>query len=72
VIRYGRCSIGVNGRADGDELEHCRNYVDIVIFCEECRFGRVEPDGVELLRESRRAMERMWDELDPEIVESLT
>ena len=33
---------------------------------------RVEPEGVELLRESRRAMERMWDDLDPGIVESAT
>jgi DNA-binding PadR family transcriptional regulator len=28
------------------------------------RCVRVEPEGVELLRESRRAMERMWDDVD--------
>jgi DNA-binding PadR family transcriptional regulator len=32
------------------------------------RCVRVEPKGLELLRESRRAMARMWDDLDPEIV----
>ena len=32
------------------------------------RCVRVEPEGLELLRESRRAMERMWDDLDPAIV----
>ena len=31
---------------------------------------RVEPAGVEQLGESRRAMERMWGDLDPEAVES--
>ncbi len=36
------------------------------------RCARVEPEGVELLRESRRAMECMWDDLDPGIVESAT
>jgi PadR family transcriptional regulator PadR len=30
---------------------------------------RVEPEGVVLLRESRRAMERMWDDLDPTLLE---
>jgi len=30
---------------------------------------RVEPEGLELLRDSRRAMDRMWDDLDPAIVE---
>ena len=29
---------------------------------------RVEPEGVALLRESRRAMERMWDNLDPNLL----
>jgi DNA-binding PadR family transcriptional regulator len=33
------------------------------------RCVRVEPEGLELLRASRRAMERMWDDLDPAIVE---
>lgn len=33
------------------------------------RCVRVEPEGLELLRESRRQMERMWDDLDPGIVE---
>ena len=28
------------------------------------RCVRVEPEGVALLRESRRAMERMWDDVD--------
>ena len=32
------------------------------------RCVRVEPQGVQLLRESRRAMERMWDDVDLEIV----
>lgn len=30
---------------------------------------RVEPKGIERLREARRAMERMWGDLDAEIVE---
>jgi DNA-binding PadR family transcriptional regulator len=34
------------------------------------RCVRVEPEGVELLGESRRAMDRMWEDLDPAIVES--
>lgn len=34
------------------------------------RCVRVEPEGLELLRESRWAMERMWDGLDPDTVES--
>ena len=33
------------------------------------RCVRVEPEGLELLRDSRRAMDRMWDDLDPAIVE---
>jgi DNA-binding PadR family transcriptional regulator len=32
------------------------------------RCVRVEPSGLELLRESRRAMARMWDDLDPKMV----
>jgi hypothetical protein len=32
------------------------------------RCVRVEPQGLEVLRESRRAMTRMWDDLDPEAV----
>jgi len=36
------------------------------------RCVRVEREGVALLRESRRAMESMWDDLDPGIVESAT
>jgi DNA-binding PadR family transcriptional regulator len=36
------------------------------------RCVRVEQEGIELLRESRRAMESMWDDLDPDIVESAT
>jgi DNA-binding PadR family transcriptional regulator len=36
------------------------------------RCVQVEPEGLELLRESRRAMERMWDDLDPGTVESAT
>ncbi len=36
------------------------------------RCVRVEPEGVELLRESRRAMERMWGDLDAGIVERAT
>ena len=31
------------------------------------RCVRVEPAGLDLLRESRRAMARMWDDLDPEV-----
>jgi DNA-binding PadR family transcriptional regulator len=34
------------------------------------RCVRVEPEGIELLHESRRAMDRMWEDLDPAIVES--
>ena len=34
------------------------------------RCVRVEPEGVELVRESRRTMERMWDDLEPGIMES--
>ena len=34
------------------------------------RCVRVVPEGAELLRESRRAMARMWDDLDAGIVES--
>lgn len=33
------------------------------------RCVKVEPEGLELLRESREAMERMWEDLDPGIVE---
>jgi DNA-binding PadR family transcriptional regulator len=33
------------------------------------RCVRVEPEGVELVRESRRAIERMWDDLEPGIME---
>ncbi|MEQ8330289.1 MAG: helix-turn-helix transcriptional regulator [Longimicrobiales bacterium] len=36
------------------------------------RCVRVEPEGRELLLESRRTMERMWDDLDPEAVESVS
>jgi len=36
------------------------------------RCVRVDAEGVDLLRESRRAMERMWADLDPETVESAT
>jgi DNA-binding PadR family transcriptional regulator len=36
------------------------------------RCVRVEPAGIELLRETRRAMERMWDDLDPAIVDGVT
>lgn len=32
------------------------------------RCVRVELSGLDLLRESRRAMTRMWDDLDPEAV----
>ena len=32
------------------------------------RCVRVEPAGLDLLRESRRAMTRMWEDLDPETV----
>lgn len=31
---------------------------------------RVEPEGIATLRQSRRAMERMWDDLDPGVVGS--
>lgn len=34
------------------------------------RCVRVEAEGRELLLESRRAMDRMWDDLDPASVES--
>src|SRR5262245_55310159 len=34
------------------------------------RCVRIEPRGIEALRESRRAMERMWGDLDPATVES--
>ncbi len=33
------------------------------------RCVRVEPEGVALLRKSRRAMDRMWDDLDPALVD---
>jgi DNA-binding PadR family transcriptional regulator len=33
------------------------------------RCVRVEPAGMEMLGESRRAMNRMWDDLDPAVVE---
>ena len=33
------------------------------------RCVRVEQGGVDLVRESRMAMERMWGDLDPEVVE---
>lgn len=36
------------------------------------RCARVEPEGIELLRESRRAMERMWGDLDAGIAERAT
>ncbi|MEQ9399504.1 MAG: helix-turn-helix transcriptional regulator [Longimicrobiales bacterium] len=36
------------------------------------RCVRVEPEGRELLLESRRTMARMWDDLDPEAVESVS
>jgi len=36
------------------------------------RCVRVEAEGRELLLESRRTMERMWDDLDPEAVESVS
>lgn len=36
------------------------------------RCVRVEPGGVALLRESRQAMDRMWDDLDPGTLESVT
>ena len=36
------------------------------------RCVRVEPEGVALLRESRRAMDRMWDDLDPALVDGAT
>jgi PadR family transcriptional regulator PadR len=34
------------------------------------RHVRVEPEGLAHLRESRRAMDRMWGDLDPAILES--
>lgn len=34
------------------------------------RHVRVEPEGLALLRESRHAMNRMWDDLDPAITGS--
>jgi len=34
------------------------------------RCVRVERAGLELLRESRRAMDRMWEDLDPAIAEA--
>lgn len=33
------------------------------------RYVRVEPQGVELLREARQAMDRMWGELDPAVLD---
>ena len=36
------------------------------------RCVRIEPEALALLRESRRAMESMWDDLDPDTVESTT
>ncbi len=33
------------------------------------RCVRVRPEGIDLLRESRRAMESMWGDLDPGFVE---
>lgn len=33
------------------------------------RYVRVEPQGVELLREVRQAMDRMWGELDPAVLD---
>lgn len=36
------------------------------------RCVRVEPAGVALLRESRRAMEGMWEDLDPGTLERAT
>ena len=32
------------------------------------RCVRVEPEGLSQLREARRAMDRMWDDLDPDTV----
>jgi DNA-binding PadR family transcriptional regulator len=34
------------------------------------RYVRVEPEGVDLLRESRQAMDRMWGDLDPAVLEN--
>jgi DNA-binding PadR family transcriptional regulator len=34
------------------------------------RCVRVEPKGLELLAEARRAMDRMWSDLDPGLVEN--
>lgn len=36
------------------------------------RYVRVEPEGLEELREARHAMDRMWDDLEPETLESAT
>ena len=36
------------------------------------RLVAVEAEGLELLREARLAMDRMWDDLDPATVESAT
>lgn len=36
------------------------------------RYVRVEPHGVEFLREARRAMQNMWGDLDLGIAESAT
>lgn len=33
------------------------------------RCVRVEPEGIDLLRESRLAMDRMWGDLDPRVVD---
>ena len=33
------------------------------------RCVRVKPAGLELLREARQAMDRMWDNLDPAVIE---
>lgn len=35
------------------------------------RLVHVEPEGLELLAEARRAMNRMWDDLDPGIVKGV-
>lgn len=34
------------------------------------RCVRVEPEGLELLRETREAMDRMWGDLDPDALET--
>ncbi len=36
------------------------------------RCVKVEAEGLQALRESRQAMERMWDDLDPGALESAT